>query len=114
MVLRNNFVGAISWSKGNFPLNGLNRPHLFKGTHVQLGLVLFLEEIANGEVLDVPILKVSDAKFCSVGFFGMCYTAYCKKGVIKAFYHPKNCTKNSIKILHIYSILHKKSNMRDI
>ena len=49
-----------------------------------------------GEVLDVPHLylvfcskvTVSDLKICSVGFFGMCYTAYCKKGVIKAFYHP--------------------------
>ena len=41
-------------------------------------------------------------KIFSVGIFGMCYTAYCKKGVIKAFYHPLKIAQKSCKKHYTY------------
>ena len=58
-------------AKGIFPLRWSKPSASVKGTH---------------EMCRVVVDKL--LKIFYVGFFGMCYTAYCKIGVIKAFYHP--------------------------
>ena len=67
MVLRNNFVGAIKWSKGIFPLR-CSKPSASVRVHIIcVGLLNLAKGL--GEVLDVPHLKVSYDQILLCGDF---------------------------------------------
>lgn len=52
---------------------------------------------------------ISYLKFFLWGFLVCAIRHIVKKGLLRHFITPKNCTKIMQKILHIYSILHKNS-----
>ena len=93
MVLRHNFVGAISWSKGIFPLRWSKPSASVKGTH---------------EMCRVVVVTVSDLKKIALWGFLVCAIRHIvKKGLLRHFITPKNCTKIMQKSTTHISILHK-------
>ena len=88
-------------------ISPIGRVHLSQKHMSNLGLCYLWKKLHKVRFWMYPTRKFRMPNFALWGFLVCAIRHIVKKGLLRHFITPKNCTKIMQKTLHIYSILHK-------